>query len=204
MLVKNWYKSWGKRLLDVVASAVLLILLLPILLTSALLLLFIHRGRVFFLQERTGLHARRFVVYKFATMRPPAAGPATVPVPDHERITGLGRILRRYAIDELPQLLNVLLGHMSLVGPRPLLPQYLPHYTQRQALRHTVRPGLTGLAQINGRNATTWETRLEWDARYTEHVTLAQDLRIMLRTPLVLIHTSGNTELMPFLDKKNR
>lgn len=200
MLKKIAYNYASKRLLDVGLGSLLLLLCLPILLSSALLLLFFQRGRVFFLQERTGRHEASFTVYKLATMRPLPSASSGLSVPDADRISPLGRALRRLAIDELPQLLNVLQGHMSLVGPRPLLPHYLPHYSPRQRLRHRVKPGLTGLAQINGRNATTWEARLEWDARYAEHVSLPLDLKILLLTPFALLRSGQNAPIAPLAD----
>ncbi|MBX3101521.1 MAG: sugar transferase [Bacteroidetes bacterium] len=199
---KIGYKNTGKRLLDIVLGTLLLLLCLPILLTSAFLLLFFQRGRVFFLQERTGRQQASFTVYKLATMRPPAPQPSGLPMPDADRITPLGRILRSLAIDELPQLVNVLQGHMSLVGPRPLLPDYLPHYTPRQQQRHLVKPGLTGLAQVNGRNHSTWEERLEWDVRYVERFSLLLDIKILLLTPRALLCSRQNP-VMPRLDEKS-
>jgi len=172
----------------------LLILAAPILLVSVLLLLFIHRGSPFFVQRRTGRHGERFALYKLASMRNTAP---QLSLPDHERTTPLGKVIRAYAIDELPQLLNVLKGDMSLIGPRPLLPEYLALYNDRQMRRHEVRPGLTGLAQIHGRNNTDWPSRLEWDVRYVEQLSPALDLHITLRTIGLLLCGKGRHTQMP-------
>ncbi|MEW6689340.1 MAG: sugar transferase [Pseudomonadota bacterium] len=164
-----------KRILDVVVSSVLLALLGAPMLAVALLIRWRMGSPVLFRQVRPGLHGRPFTVYKFRTMR---AGPE----PDEQRLTPLGRWLRRASVDELPQLLNVLRGDMSLVGPRPLLMEYLPLYSERQARRHEVLPGITGWAQVNGRNATTWQERFELDLWYVEHRSFGLDLGILART----------------------
>jgi lipopolysaccharide/colanic/teichoic acid biosynthesis glycosyltransferase len=139
---------------------------------------------VLFRQERPGLAGEPFTLYKFRTMR-------DGPEPDAERLTALGRFLRTASLDELPELWNVFRGDMSLVGPRPLLMHYLPLYSDRQALRHEVRPGLTGLAQVSGRNLTTWEERLELDAVYVETWTVGGDLRIILQTIASVLRREG-------------
>lgn len=170
-----------KRALDLVVSAVALILLAPVLLVISAAIC-VRMGRpVLFTQERIGLHGTSFLLRKFRTMRDSRAADGA-PRPDRERLTPLGRWLRRTSLDELPELINVLRGDMSLVGPRPLLPQYLPRYSRRQARRHEVRPGLTGLAQISGRNALPWEERLELDVQYVDGRSFALDLRILIAT----------------------
>lgn len=170
-----------KRLIDVVASAAGLLILFPLLAVVALAVRIGLGSPVFFRQERPGLHGRTFRLVKFRTMRD-AAGPDGRLLPDAERMTQLGRMLRSTSLDEFPELWNVLRGDMSLVGPRPLLAEYLPLYSPRQARRHEVRPGITGWAQVNGRNAVGWKERLEMDVWYVENCSLALDLRILLRT----------------------
>ena len=169
-----------KRPLEVCFSAIGLLVLLP-LLTLAGALVQMTMGRpVFFRQTRPGLGGKPFVIYKFRTMRP---GPGT----DAGRLTGLGRFLRRFSVDELPELWNVLKGDMSLVGPRPLLVEYLERYTPEQARRHEVKPGMTGWAQVNGRNAIPWEQKLALDVWYVDHQSLWLDVRILaLTVPKVL------------------
>lgn len=170
-----------KRFLDVALSAVAMILLLPVFVSIAAAVAWKLGRPVMFTQERIGLHGRPFLLRKFRTMQD-GRQPSGALLPDAERLTPLGRWLRRTSLDELPELLNVLRGEMSLVGPRPLLPQYLPRYNTRQARRHEVRPGLTGLAQVSGRNALAWEERLELDVQYVERQSLMLDLRIVAAT----------------------
>jgi lipopolysaccharide/colanic/teichoic acid biosynthesis glycosyltransferase len=140
-----------------------------------------HGRPVLFVQDRPGLDGVPFRLYKFRTMRN-ACDSAGRALPDEQRLTRLGRALRATSLDELPELFNVLRGDMSIVGPRPLLNEYLMHYTPRQARRHEVRPGITGLAQVNGRNATTWDERLSTDVWYVDNWSLGLDLRIMMKT----------------------
>ena len=166
-----------KRLLDVVASLAGLVLTLPVL-AAAMLAVRVSLGSpVLFRQPRPGLHGRPFTLVKLRTMLP---GPEADG--EEARIPPLGRLLRRTSIDEIPQLWNVLVGDMSLVGPRPLLMEYLPLYSAEQARRHDVRPGLTGWAQVNGRNATSWEERFALDLWYVDHHSFTLDLRILART----------------------
>ncbi len=165
----------GKRLLDLLLALLLLLLTLPLLGLSAGLAAASSGGPWLFRQRRPGLHGQLFTLFKLQTMRP---GPG----PDAARLTRVGRWLRATSLDELPQLWNVLRGDMSLVGPRPLLPEYLPRYSARQARRHLVRPGLTGWAQVNGRNAISWEEKFELDNYYVDHASLGLDLRILWRT----------------------
>ncbi len=164
-----------KRLADLVLGSALLLLTAPLLGLAALAVRLDLGPGVLFRQTRSGLRGRPFTLYKLRTMR-------TGPGPDAERLTRLGRLLRACSVDELPELWNVLRGDMSLVGPRPLLPQYLERYTPRQARRLEVRPGITGWAQVHGRNALTWEERFELDVWYVEHRSPALDARILWRT----------------------
>jgi sugar transferase EpsL len=168
----------GKRLMDVGGAAALAVVASPLLALAAVAVAATMGWPVLYRQRRAGLGGRPFTLLKLRTMRPPG-----VPgEPDAARLTPLGRLLRATSVDELPQLWNVLRGDMSLVGPRPLLPEYLMRYTPRQARRHEVRPGLTGLAQVAGRNAVPWPRRLALDVWYVEHHCLALDLHILLRT----------------------
>ena len=170
-----------KRFLDAVMAGVSLILLLPLFALTALAVRLSLGSPVLFRQQRPGLDGRPFVMYKFRTMRE-AVDRSGHALSDGERLTRFGSFLRSTSIDELPTLWNVLKGDMSLVGPRPLLMEYLEHYTPEQAKRHHVRPGITGWAQVNGRNATTWDERLAMDVWYVENRSLVLDLRILLRT----------------------
>lgn len=173
-----------KRAFDIVIALALLLLLWPVMLAVALLILLAMGAPVLFRQERPGLHGRPFTVLKFRSM----AGGDSV---DAVRLTPLGVLLRRLSLDELPQLLNVLRGDMSLVGPRPLLMEYLPLYSPRQARRHEVRPGITGWAQVNGRNALDWQEKLELDVWYVEHQGFWLDLKILWLTAARVFSGSG-------------
>lgn len=171
----------AKRLFDLALTIPALILLAPVMLAVAVAIA-LRLGRpLLFRQVRPGLYGKPFTIYKFRTMRD-ARDAAGHPLPDAARLTPFGTFLRSTSLDELPELVNVLRGEMSLVGPRPLLMQYLDRYTPGQARRHDVRPGLTGWAQVRGRNALTWEDRFALDLWYVEHHTLALDLRILLLT----------------------
>jgi len=170
-----------KRGIDIVGAIVGLILLSPLLAVTALVI-WVTLGRpIIFRQVRPGYRGRLFTLYKFRTMRNAFAADGQ-PLPDAERLTPLGRWLRRFSIDELPELWNVLKGDMSLVGPRPLLVEYLARYTPEQARRHEMRPGITGLAQIMGRNAIKFSERLAYDVHYVDHFSLLMDLKIILLT----------------------
>lgn len=172
------YHCRGKRTLDVVVSGFLLVVFLPVLVITALLV-FVTLGRpVLFRQPRPGLRGRPFTIMKFRTMTAIPDGSCSA-VSDEERLSRMGGRLRRWSLDELPTLWNVLLGEMSLVGPRPLLMQYLERYTAEQARRHEVKPGITGWAQVNGRNALTWEEKFSLDAWYVDHYSFLLDLRIL-------------------------
>ncbi len=185
-----------KRLIDIVSSMVLFVLLSPIMILVSLLIVIMNGFPVLFIQKRPGLNGKLIHVCKFRTMR---TGEGT----DGERMTALGSILRKTSIDELPQLFNVLKGDMSLVGPRPLLEQYLPLYSKRQAMRHDVKPGITGWAQVNGRNAIDWETRLEMDVWYVENQSCILDCRIIIKTMKKVIsfgdvNAKGSATVEPF------
>lgn len=183
--------AW-KRAMDVVGGGAGLVVLSPVLVVLAVLVRLRLGSPVLFRQVRPGLHGRPFVVHKFRTMTE-ARGADGELLPDAERLTSFGRWLRRTSLDELPELWDVLRGEMSLVGPRPLLMEYLDHYTDRQQTRHQVRPGMTGLAQVSGRNALDWEQRLELDARYVERASPWLDVRILWRTLLIVARREGIT-----------
>ena len=170
-----------KRLLDAVTAFLLLMLCAPLMLLTALAVLVAMGSPVLIRQTRPGLNGVPFAFLKFRSMLEIRDASGEL-LPDAQRMTPFGTWLRRSSLDELPQLLNVLKGDMSLVGPRPLLMEYLPLYSPRQAMRHQVRPGITGWAQINGRNAISWETRLEYDAWYVENHSLLLDMKILLLT----------------------
>lgn len=174
----------AKRLFDLALTLPGLALLSPVLLLTALLVRVNLGPGVFFRQQRPGLHGKPFTILKFRTM---CQGPGT----DAERLTPFGRWLRSTSLDELPELLNVLMGDMSLVGPRPLLMQYLPRYTKEQARRHETPPGITGWAQVHGRNAQSWEERLALDVWYVDNRSLALDVRILARTALAVLRREG-------------
>ncbi len=174
-------KQMLKRLIDIVGSAGGLALLLPVVLSVAIAIRLQLGSPVLFRQTRPGLHGRPFTMLKFRTMLD-AHDAQGRPLPDSERLTRLGRFLRSTSLDELPELWNVLRGEMSLVGPRPLLMEYLPLYSAEQARRHEVRPGVTGWAQVNGRNALSWEEKFALDVWYVDHRSLALDLKILLLT----------------------
>jgi len=186
---RGWQRA-VKRAGDMGISALLLVLLAPLLGVLALAVRWSLGSPVLFRQERPGRHGQPFVLTKFRTMTD-ARNAAGDLLPDAERLTPLGRWLRRRSLDELPELWLVLRGDMSLVGPRPLLMRYLARYTPRQMRRHAVRPGLTGWSQVNGRNATTWEQRLEMDTWYVEHWSLALDVRILWRSVGVVLGGRG-------------
>jgi lipopolysaccharide/colanic/teichoic acid biosynthesis glycosyltransferase len=179
-----------KRLLDVAVALVALGLLSPLLLAIAAAVLVTMGRPIFFRQRRPGRGGRPFEVFKFRTMRDPTDSGGR-PTPDMTRVTRLGRLLRSTSLDELPELFNVLRGEMSLVGPRPLLMQYLDRYTPQQARRHEVRPGITGWAQVNGRNAISWEEKFRLDVWYVDHASLWLDVKIVFRTVLMVLRREG-------------
>lgn len=188
------YRNFGKQLGDIILSAVALILLSPVLLTLALVVRAKHGSPILFRQQRPGLHGKPFTLYKFRTMTDARDTKGDL-LPDAKRLTSFGRFLRRTSLDELPELINVLKGDMSLVGPRPLLMQYLDRYTTEQARRHEVRPGITGWAQINGRNAVSWEEKFRLDVWYVDNVSLWLDLKILLLTVWKVVKREGISQV---------
>ena len=180
--MKNLYRDYIKRWLGFSIALVALICLSPLLIVVTIWLHFANKGAgAFFFQERPGKDAKIFKIIKFKSMTDERDEHGHL-LPDRDRLTRIGAIVRKTSIDELPQLINVLKGDMALVGPRPLLPEYLPYYTEREQLRHTVRPGITGWAQVHGRNNVSWDDKLECDAYYVEHLSLMMDCGIILTT----------------------
>ncbi len=179
-----------KRAFDLIAGLCLFIFLLPLLGILSLLIR-VKMGRpVFFRQQRPGLKGKPFILYKFRTMEEAAEGVVS-PLDDEKRLTGMGRWLRRYSLDEMPQLINVIKGEVSFVGPRPLLMEYLPRYSEEQARRHEVKPGITGWAQVNGRNAISWEEKFAHDVWYVDNWSLFLDLKIIGLTILKVVKAEG-------------
>lgn len=175
------YKSFFKRFIDFFAALIGLIVLSPIILLVTLALFVANQGRPFFFQPRPGKGERTFRIIKFKTMndRKDAAGNL---LPDADRLTAMGSFVRKTSLDEIPQLINVLKGDMSLIGPRPLLVQYLPLYNAEQRRRHAIRPGITGWAQVNGRNAISWEQKFAYDVWYVDHCSFGLDVKILFLT----------------------
>jgi len=184
------YNPAFKRVLDVVLAAVALIILSPVLLLLAFLIRVFLGTPVLFRQQRPGLHGKPFTLYKFRTMTDARDAQGNL-LPDEQRLTRLGRFLRSTSLDELPELWNVLKGDMSLVGPRPLLMEYLPLYNPEQFRRHEVRPGITGWAQIHGRNALSWEERFALDVWYVDHISFWLDIKIIAITIWIVIKREG-------------
>ena len=181
------YRHFFKRIFDFVLALLALVCLSPLLLVVAVWLHFANKGAgAFFLQERPGLHGKLFKIIKFKTMTDERAPDGTL-LPDMQRLNRVGRFVRSTSIDELPQLVNVLKGDMALIGPRPLLPQYLPLYSTEQARRHDVRPGITGWAQCHGRNAISWAEKFKLDVWYVDHLSIKTDIRVILDTIKVVI-----------------
>lgn len=199
---------WLKRVFDSTVSLLFLFLLSPLMALISIIVLFDVGRPVLFVQERPGLHGVPFKLRKFRTMRT-AVDQDGIPLPDEKRLTRVGSFLRRWSLDELPELWNVLVGEMSLVGPRPLLMEYLPLYNERQAKRHLMKPGLTGLAQVSGRNSLSWEEKFELDVYYVEHWSLALDFMILLKTIWQVlsgsgVNAQGHATMPPFTGSANR
>jgi lipopolysaccharide/colanic/teichoic acid biosynthesis glycosyltransferase len=188
------YNSIFKPVCDFLVAIIGLLVLSPLFLIVALCLTFVNSGTPFFFQSRPGKNARIFKVIKFKTMNDKRGSDGKL-LPDKDRLTGIGKFVRKTSLDEIPQLLNVIIGDMSLVGPRPLLVSYLPLYTDFQKQRHLVKPGITGWAQINGRNAISWEQKFNLDVWYVKHQNFALDLKILFNTLSKVIKSEGiNTQ----------
>jgi len=184
------YRIFIKPVFEFIISFLLLVILSPIIFSTLILLAIANRGNIFFLQLRPGLHGKPFKIIKFKTMRD-ALDPTGNPLPDEERLTKIGEFVRSVSLDELLQLINVVKGDMSLVGPRPLLMQYLSRYSPEQARRHEVKPGITGWAQVNGRNAISWEEKFNFDIEYVDKQNFVLDLKILWLTFLKVINRQG-------------
>ena len=189
------YKSNIKRIIDLLLAGIGFLIISPVFLLLWLLLAVANKGAgAFFTQERPGKNERIFRVIKFKTMTDERDAEGNL-LPDAERLTKIGKLVRSTSLDEIPQLLNVVKGDMSLIGPRPLLVQYLPLYNEKQKRRHEIRPGITGWAQVNGRNAISWEEKFELDVWYVENISLGLDIKVILRTiKNVLVHESINSD----------
>ena len=197
------YRAFFKRLLDICGAIFLIVLTLPIMAVVAVLIYFKVSKDVIFTQARPGLHAKIFKIYKFKTMSDERGADGEL-LPDEARLNDYGKKIRALSLDELPQLFNVLKGDMSFIGPRPLLIEYLPLYSPPQRLRHSVRPGITGLAQVNGRNAISWEKKFEFDTYYAQNLSFALDLKIALLTIKKVLAKEGvNKEGMATTEKFN-
>ena len=186
------YKKYIKRSLDFILSLTAIVILSPILLIVAIMVRCKLGSPIIFKQQRPGLQERIFCMYKFRTMTDDKDNDGNL-LPDELRMTKFGRILRSTSLDELPELFNVLKGDMAIVGPRPLLVQYLPRYNERQHHRHDVRPGFTGLAQVNGRNSISWQEKFEWDIQYVEQLSFIMDIQIIFKTLVVVLKKEGIT-----------
>lgn len=175
------YNFFLKRFFDFIIAFVGLVILSPVFITVTIGLFFANGGKPFFFQARPGLNEKVFKIIKFKTMNDKKDADGNL-LPDSERLTSIGAFVRKTSLDEIPQLINVLKGDMSIIGPRPLLPQYLPIYNEFQKRRHEVRPGITGWAQVNGRNAISWAKKFELDVWYIDHISFALDCKIVLLT----------------------
>jgi lipopolysaccharide/colanic/teichoic acid biosynthesis glycosyltransferase len=184
------YKLFFKRAIDITVSFILLVVTLPFTLLAGILLAFANKGKIFFIQQRPGLYGKPFYIMKFRTMNDSRDAEGNL-LPDDVRLTPVGKLVRKTSVDELPQLINVLKGDISLIGPRPLLMEYLPLYSSLQARRHEVRPGITGWAQVNGRNRTTWEKRFAEDIFYVDNVSFLLDLKIFFLTIIKILKVEG-------------
>lgn len=184
------YRTVFKRLIDVVAATIAFILLSPVFIVVTVLLFIANNGKPYFFQARPGLNAEIFKVIKFKTMNDKRDANGQL-LPDADRLTTIGNFVRKTSLDEIPQMLNVIKGDMSLVGPRPLLVEYLPLYNERQKKRHSVKPGITGWAQVNGRNAISWQQKFELDVWYVENISFILDVKILWLTVVKVFKSEG-------------
>ncbi|MCF6351461.1 MAG: sugar transferase [Cyclobacteriaceae bacterium] len=184
------YNEYFKIIIDFILSAILLITLLPLIVLISILIWFSTKSNIFFIQERPGFKEHSFNLLKFKTMNDACDANGKL-LPDSQRITKSGRLIRSLSLDELPQLFNVLKGDMSLIGPRPLLFKYLPLYNKEQRKRHEVRPGITGWAQVNGRNSISWQKKFEYDIYYVDNMSFALDIKIFWLTIYKILKREG-------------
>ncbi|MCF7568626.1 sugar transferase [Sabulilitoribacter arenilitoris] len=203
------YKLFFKPLIDYTAALLAIIIFSPIFIITTILLYFANSGKPFFFQIRPGKNEKLFSIIKFKTMNDKVDEKGKL-LPDTYRLTKIGKLVRKTSIDELPQLLNILKGDMSLIGPRPLLPQYLPYYMTNERKRHTVKPGITGLAQVSGRNNINWDTKLKFDADYVDNLSFIMDLNILTKTIYKVIASKDvaidntNVENLLNVERKDR
>jgi undecaprenyl phosphate N,N'-diacetylbacillosamine 1-phosphate transferase len=186
------YRILFKRFFDIIFSIALIFVLLPFIMVITFILSIVNNGKPFFVQERPGKNEKIFRVIKFKTMTDKRDSDGKL-LPDKQRLTKIGRFIRKTSLDELPQLFNILAGNMSFIGPRPLLVNYLPYYNEFERKRHNVRPGITGLAQVNGRNFILWEKRIELDVIYAEELNFKMDLDIVLKTIKAVLNRENIT-----------
>ncbi|MDN3707764.1 sugar transferase [Myroides ceti] len=184
------YKHFFKRVLDIIVSAGVLLLASPVFFLVLISLFIANQGKPFFFQDRPGKHEKLFRIIKFKTMNDKKDEKGNL-LPDAKRLTKVGSFVRKTSLDELPQLINVVLGDMSLIGPRPLLIRYLPFYREDERIRHSVRPGITGWAQVNGRNTAKWDDRLALDVVYVKNISFALDMKIVYKTILKVIKSEN-------------
>jgi len=184
------YTQYIKPFFDRLVALIILLITSPVILLCMILLAFANKGRIWFLQQRPGKNEKIFKIIKFKTMTDERDGQGIL-LPDEKRLTGIGRFIRKTSLDEMPQLLNVLWGDMSIVGPRPLLVEYLPLYSAEQRKRHSVKPGITGWAQVNGRNAISWQQKFNYDAWYVDHISFWLDVKILFLTGLKVFKAEG-------------
>lgn len=180
------YKNYCKRVIDFIASLIIILLLSPLLILAIIVLSITNEGKPFFFQRRPGKNGKIFTIVKLKTMNDIKDDEGNL-LSDEKRLTKVGAFIRKTSLDEIPQLINVIKGEMSLIGPRPLVIRYLPFYTEREQLRHTVRPGITGLAQVSGRNTLKWDDRLALDVDYVENLSFKHDVKILYSTVLKVI-----------------
>lgn len=198
---KGFYEKYIKRPQDFICALLALIILSPVMVVTAFLVKKQLGSPVIFTQQRPGVHGKIFKLYKFRSMTEERDEEGNL-LPDEVRLTSFGKKLRSTSLDELPELLNILKGDMSVVGPRPLLVKYLPRYNAYQARRHEVRPGFTGNAQVHGRNAISWEEKFRYDVEYVDHVSFIGDWKIILRTIFIVLHREGiNSETSVTMDE---
>lgn len=184
------YRNYLKRILDFFFSLIGFILISPVFILVCIFLAIANNGKIFFTQKRPGRDERIFKIIKFKTMNDKKDSDGNL-LPDKDRLTRIGAFVRKTSLDEIPQLLNVIKGDMSLIGPRPLLVEYLPLYNEQQKRRHEVRPGITGWAQVNGRNAISWKQKFEYDVWYVDHMSLSLDIKILFKTLLKVLKSEG-------------
>jgi undecaprenyl phosphate N,N'-diacetylbacillosamine 1-phosphate transferase len=188
----KFYQDYFKRLFDLVLAFICLFIFMPMALIIFIISSFLFRGQVFFFQNRLGYHQKVFVIFKFRTMNEIHDNYGNT-LPDSERINSWGYFLRKYSLDEIPQLINILKGDISFVGPRPLLVEYQPFYSKEEIGRHEVKPGLTGLAQVKGRNSISWEKRFLYDMEYIKNISFTSDVKILMSTIVLIL--SGQKEI---------